>query len=900
MARPEVPGGGSEPDQTQRAAADASTGPEDATYVRQTPSTPDAGAAPWTEPARGMEVGRYVILKPVGHGGMGVVYAAYDPDLDRKVALKILRPSRTESDAQARARLVREAQAMARVSHPNVCSVFDVGMHADQVFVAMEFVEGSTLQDWLKQSHPWREVLEVMLKAGRGLLAAHEAGLIHRDFKPANVLLDEKGRPRVTDFGVARFAASGPGAAEALGNGLVSGPPMLTGAGMVVGTPLYMPPEQYLGRMPDARSDQFSFCVVLYQALYGKHPFDLAMMPEVARDMLTGHGKLDEIIDEPPRDSNVPRWLRQAVLRGLALDPKDRFADMKALLEMLSQEPRRARNRRALLASGAALLAFAAGTGVLWRQSQVCDGADDLMAEVWNADVRRGVETSFAATGKPFAAQVARTVTQALDAYARGWIRQSTDACVATRVRGLQTEELLSRQVVCLERRRKDLRALTQLLASADDKLVEKAVDAASALPALRECQDLEGLSNLMDLPADPARRAEIERLQTRLSEAKVLLDAGRYQQGLELARQVEPQAAATGHRPLAAEARFHLGWLSHQAGETEPGAKWLEEAFRDAEAGRADRLKVAILNKLLFAQGRLQRWELAELWGRVARATLTRIGEDALLTGDVMMNLANVELMRSRTTEARGYLDQAQALLPPEHPKRAKVLFMLATAALETNEEARAVELMGEALRRTEALQGKEHPDTARIHLLLGEALRRMGDHVGANEHAQAALERLRTTLGSKHPEVIVATETVGMGLLELKRYDEALETFRDALALAREDVGEDDPGLQFSYDGIGQALVGLGRFAEAVPPLEKAMSFKSKLETSDQLRTLGESGFGLARALWGLGQRDRARAEASRAREVFARTQHAKKLAELDAWLGSLRAGTATRPAP
>jgi tetratricopeptide (TPR) repeat protein len=206
----------------------------------------------------------------------------------------------------------------------------------------------------------------------------------------------------------------------------------------------------------------------------------------------------------------------------------------------------------------------------------------------------------------------------------------------------------------------------------------------------------------------------------------------------------------------------------------------------------------------------------------------------------------------------------------------------------------------MGEALRRTEALQGKEHPDTARIHLLLGEALRPMGEHVRANEHAQAALERLRTTLGPKHPEVIVATEIVGMGLLELKRYDEALETFRTALALVREDAGEDDPGLQFSYDGIGQALVGLGRFAEAVPPLEKAMSFKPKLETTDQQRTLGESGFGLARALWGLGQRDRARAEASRAREVFARTQHAKKLAELDAWLGSLGAGTVTRSAP
>ncbi len=891
-------------EQTQKRA---DTGPQDSTYVRSEPAAPSTAQAAWSEPTRGMEVGRYVVLKPVGQGGMGVVYAAYDPDLDRKVALKILRPSRSESDAKSRARLVREAQAMARVSHPNVCSVFDVGIYSDQVFVAMEFVEGSTLQDWLKEPRPWREVLRVLLKTGRGLLAAHEAGLIHRDFKPANVLLDSNGRPRVTDFGVARFASPEAGASSP--GSLVSDPRLasffsMTHAGMLVGTPLYMSPEQYLGRGLDARSDQFSFCVVLYQALFGRMPFEPASMAAVAQGLLLRGGnatpQMSDVIAAPPRDSKIPAWLRQAVMRGLAMKPEDRFPGMKELLEALSQEPRRARNRRALWAGGLLLVAMTAGAGLLWRQSQVCGGADDLMAEVWNPKVRRTLEASFTGTGRPFAAQVARTVTQTLDTYAQTWISQGTDACMATRVHGVQTEEILSRRVVCLERRRKDLRALSQLLSNADAMLVERAVDAVSALPALRECEDVETLMNLRDLPADPARRAEIERLQTRLSEVKALLDAGRYKPAQEQVQQLEQPALATGYRPLAAEVRFHLGWLHYLLGEHDQAARVLDQAFNDAESSRADRLKVAILNKLLFVHGNHEQWELADLWGRVALSSLNRAGDDTLLAADVLGNLGNVEMARQRFPEARDYLERARALLPPDSPKRLKLTFLLGVMVLNLDENSRAEELLGEALRQTEALLGNAHPDTARRRTAFAEALRRVGKTALALEQAQAALEVRKAVLGPKHLEVIMTTELVGGCLLELKRYEEALATYQTALALAREDAGDDDPGLQFSYDGIGQALVGLQRYAEAVAPLEKAMSFKAQLETPDQQRTLGESGFALARARWGLGQRDRARAEAARAREVLTRAQQPKKVDELDAWLVSIGVRPPKSPAP
>jgi serine/threonine protein kinase len=225
---------------------------------------------------RGDRLGRYVIIDLLGSGGMGVVYTAYDPDLDRRVALKLLRPDRGPSWGETgRLRLLREAQAIARLSHPNVIAVYDAGSFGDQVFVAMEFIEGGTLRQWLEERPPWREVLDRFLLAGRGLAAAHAAGLVHRDFKPDNVLLSRDGRVRVMDFGLARPIGEPSRMEEwrapAGSGGNLASP--LTQWGEALGTPGYMAPEQLRGEASDARSDQFSFCVSLYEALYGERPF---------------------------------------------------------------------------------------------------------------------------------------------------------------------------------------------------------------------------------------------------------------------------------------------------------------------------------------------------------------------------------------------------------------------------------------------------------------------------------------------------------------------------------------------------------------------------------------------------------------------------------------------------
>ncbi|MCA9709545.1 MAG: serine/threonine protein kinase, partial [Myxococcales bacterium] len=242
---------------------------------------------------RGAQVGRYLVIDPLGAGGMGEVFSAYDPQLDRRIALKLVRPSSREDARHTRERLLREAQALAKLSHPNVVAVYDAGTHGSRVFIAMEYVEGRTMRDWIAQTakelepgQRWREALALMVQAGRGLAAAHAQGLVHRDFKPANVMVSDDGRVRVLDFGLARrfgelsLDESGPIDLEPRRESLdgTSGSRsslslQLTQTGMVMGTPSYMAPEQFYGGSIDERTDQFSFCVVLYRALFGERPF---------------------------------------------------------------------------------------------------------------------------------------------------------------------------------------------------------------------------------------------------------------------------------------------------------------------------------------------------------------------------------------------------------------------------------------------------------------------------------------------------------------------------------------------------------------------------------------------------------------------------------------------------
>ena len=371
--------------------------------------------------ARGRTIGRYVVLERLGVGAMGVVYSAYDPELARQVALKILRPRSVANQgaAAARVRLLREAQSLAQLSHPNVVSIYDVGSGEDEVFLAMELVQGENLRVWARRKTGWREVVRVFVQAGRGLAAAHRLGLVHRDFKPENVLVAEDGRVCVTDFGLARpdpsvdVPATSGSEAVSSGSGVLG--VTLTVEGDAIGTPAYMAPEQHGGGEADARSDQYSFCVSLYEAVYGRRPFSgdsekLIAEAKAAKEPELPPHRLDD------RLSPVPGWLRRVLKRGMARAARHRFASMDDLLAELERGAA-GRPWVGLTMGALAIGALAVGVAVQQRPAESSNPcASDRPVEpsaVWDARTRETVSC------------VARGLSPTL-AYSSGWLRGSS------------------------------------------------------------------------------------------------------------------------------------------------------------------------------------------------------------------------------------------------------------------------------------------------------------------------------------------------------------------------------------------------------------------------------------------------------------------------------------------
>lgn len=411
-----------------RPLASGGEGPDttltDAAAVAFEPGGKPSAPAPPTEerasPNPRMETcyGRYRLGAQLGAGGMGVVYEAYDPDLDRRVALKVIGQSQRTLGAVARDRLLREARAMAKLAHPNIIAIHDVGTVGDEAFVAMELVDGSTLKEWLQTSAPSRdELLDVFLQAGRGLVAAHSIGLVHRDFKPSNVIIGHDGRVRVLDFGLARLVGLTPAMDEpGPTNDSTRSAGSLTRTGAIVGTPSYMAPEQWTGGELDERTDQFSFCVSLYEALYGVRPFEGTSLAELASRVAEGK------VAAAPAGHDVPERLHAAILRGLSPSPAGRHASMQALLDELARARggRAVRRRRRRLIGGAIalLIALVMAAALVARRAgsesprtalaaanpsrlriQVADGESPLMARLaehvaGDAEARRlGIQT---------------------------------------------------------------------------------------------------------------------------------------------------------------------------------------------------------------------------------------------------------------------------------------------------------------------------------------------------------------------------------------------------------------------------------------------------------------------------------------------------------------------------
>jgi len=779
-----------------------------------TPERP--GRLPVTESVleRGTAVGRYLVLEKLAAGGMGVVYVAYDPELDRRVALKLLRATALGLDAEeGRQHLLREAQAMARVSHPNVVPVYDVGTFGSEVFLAMELVEAQTLRQWLQATpRSWRQVLALFLDACQGLAAAHAAGVVHGDFKPENLLVGSDGRLRITDFGLAHTATPGEDAAPVAG-----------------GTPAYMAPEQLAsGAHADVRTDQFSFCVSLYEALYGERPFAGSSVRDLSAEVLAGR------VLAAPRGTRVPPWLRRVVLRGLAVSPAERFPSLEALRTALLDDPAVRTKRRLWVAGGVALVLSAIGVthAVHLRDARRCDDAAHVFDGVWDASNQRRMEAAFLATGKPFAATAWLRARQSLEAYTRAWTAERTAACEATRVRHEQSEEVLAQRMRCLDGRLAEVTALTRLFTQADAEVVEQAARAAKGLPPVADCAKV-ATRTAGPLPEDPSARERAEALRRTLVQARVLRAAGKYAQGVALVEPAAVAAKASGDRYGTADAFLLLGQLRERAGDFHGAESALFESLRAAESGRNDEAAARAWISLVRVTGeKLERYDLAQRWTERAEAAIERLGGNEVLRAQLLTWSGLTLYGEGRYAEAAEQQEAALARVEKafgaDSLEAADVRQELGTTRLAQGKVdegladlRRAVELRREAL-------GEEHPDVARARLALAEAHWQEREPTEAERLARGALESLERSLGPEHPSVGDALNLLALALQSQRRLDEALPLFQRALRIVEKTEGPESGGAASLEHNIAAVISQQGQPEQALALFQTVLARK------------------------------------------------------------------------
>jgi tetratricopeptide (TPR) repeat protein/predicted Ser/Thr protein kinase len=820
-------------------------------------------------------IGRFVVVRRLGHGSMGEVYSAFDDELGRRVAIKLLR-RRPRAHESRRARMRREAQAMAKVSHPNVIQVFEVGEHGDRTFIAMEYIDGSTLERWQQgfpgKPRPREEILGAYVQAGTGLAAAHHAGVLHRDFKPANVLVDADGRVHVMDFGLAawlRRTDSTDDSSEATTDcderrGSPDGP-RLTRAGALLGTPAFMSPEQHLGRELDARSDQFSFCVALWEALMGAHPFGDGDFESVRSAIVEGK------LREGSAVRAVPPWLRRALERGMAKEPRDRWPDMAALLEALRPRPRRARWRLAATAAAAVLAATSVAYGITQHRGGLCEGAPELLARVWNDESRSSGREGLLRTNAALAGSTWDRVERELDAYTEAWSDARRQVCEATHVYGDQSSELMDQRVMCLDLRLHALAGLLDTLEEAELETVLRAVDATAHLPDVGSCQTLD-LGALADAEATRPEAAELRR---RLVVARARLDMGRVDEAHVELGVVRDEALSLGLRRLAAEAlvdRGHaeidMGWLKEadatlEAGLWEALARGHDEAALRAALAHARLVGVTLGETkrgqagITHSEALLQRLGEPEpsrvKYLAVSSLVLARHGDfreaqaridDALASSQRLHGSEHVEhaavldaagavalwggeldLAEQRFTEL-AELDRR--LYDPEHPNVASALNNLAVVAVSKGEIEVAEQRFREVLEVRRRTQGERHMDVGDAYMNLAGALYQRKQPELALPYIEHAHAIYAASMDDGAAKIYDAGIVHGMLLSDLGRASEAEAILRDVLSRQRKQLGEHHPDLTPSLGALGRLLTRPADAAEAVALLGAAVEIQ------------------------------------------------------------------------
>jgi tetratricopeptide (TPR) repeat protein len=855
--------------------------------------TPTRDDIPGPTPLRrGTSIARYVVIDTLGAGSMGVVHLAYDPELDRKVAIKLLRPSaRVGTAAIARERIVREAHALAKLDHPNVVSVHDVGVLDDRVWIAMEYVDGDTLRAWLAVPRDVQTKLAVLVAAGRGLAAAHAAGFVHRDFKPDNVMVGRDPRAagsiprvRVTDFGLARRVGHS-GSTPTDGDLVVSD--ALTKTGALVGTPRYMAPEQLCGKSVDAAADQFAWCVTAFEALWGQRPFEGETLAELAAAVTGGR------VRAVPRGS-VPAAVHRIIRRGLEREPQSRWATMTELLDALERAAV-PRLRRGALAGIGVLACAGIATATLVGQPARCESAAERLSEVWNPARRTALEGTFASLGATWSSLAAERTIAATDAWGEAWAAGRREACEATVVRGEQSESLMDLRMRCLDRRLERVDAALQAWSEADSRALEDAATHADRWTSeLAACEDADALRAAVPLPSDPGEAERVRALQAEITRLAARLETGVATGVTEGAIAALSSATALGFAPALAEAQELRAAVARVEGDFETAEASYRDALVTAASCGDPELELRLWLQLAVAvaadSGRPQEAIGLQLAIEVAAQRAGRSPDDEHVLG----TLGRIAIEVGRYDEARDRLERALAdaleRYGPDDLAAARWHHSLSIALHDLGDPEAARVHVQEAVRINEAERGPDHPKTLNVRQDLARTLAELGRRDEARAIYESVLETRRRTVGADHP--IVADVLVNLGTLAYDQHDDedakaflkealrvasaskgprsltaAIATFNlanvedragdraaaekdylSALEVFRERLGENHPNCGIVLTSLAEIHAERGEHAKAREELQAALALKEKSLGKDHpslvytLRSLGE----------------------------------------------------------
>ncbi|MEM7160326.1 MAG: serine/threonine-protein kinase [Myxococcota bacterium] len=718
----------------------------------------------WQRVVPATNIGRFSVLELIGAGGMGRVYAAYDRVLDRRVALKVLHAT---DDERMRVRFSREAQSLAKLAHPNIVAIHDVGAHDGELFIAMEFIEGQTLLDWAVANPPGsserlEEALQLLVDAGRGLEAAHRAGLMHRDVKPRNIVVGEDGRVRVVDFGLARS-----GGGESAGDGpngdtgdteQGDAPPWsgsVTQTGHAVGTPAYMAPEQFRSEETDGLTDQFGFCVTAWETLFAVRPF----IDGTQDNPLTAIRK-----GEPRRPSEVvvPAALESALRKGMSWSPRKRHRDMAALLEVLEEtlaalrgqaRPRYFSGRIGLVATlglaAVSSIAFWLGSG----DDPPCEVTEEQFAGVW--DEERKSELRAAIDGVPLslAGDTWARLERNVDGYTQEWSEGRRETCEATWVRNEQSSELLDLRMGCLRSRRQHLVAYLDLLSAPTPEIVARADQGFAALPPIDRCADADYVRSGYPIPKDPEAAAKAEVMSEMLAGAHARHTAGDLKGSLAIAHDVVKEADESTFPVIRARAEHRVGAAYLALAKPDQAIEFLERAHFLSRVADETSISSRTAGMLVEAE---RDWKRSGLWLEVAKAEAKRTGDPRRIAA------ANIRVGTALANEARWEASRAaleeglDVLLSLEHAPPEPIIWglrVMARVHAESGELALSAATLKEVEERARKVLGPAHPEFNRIRMARVQLLLREGVDDGRGARA---LEIAREVVGraeSLHP---------------------------------------------------------------------------------------------------------------------------------------------------